>query len=74
MVYMKTVTENSSVGAHRGVGIRKCINALNIFKLVIKKLPLTLKRKLAAKEKGKLKLSYVAKSTYAAKTEQATNY
>ena len=56
------------------MGIRKYINALNIFKLVIKKLPLTLKRKLAATEKGKLKLSYVAKSTYAAKTEQATNY
>jgi len=56
------------------VGIRKCINALNSFKLAINKLPLTLKRKFAATEKRKLKLSYVAKSTYAAKTEQATNY
>ena len=59
------------------MGIRKCINPLNIFKLVIKKLRLTLKRKLAATEKGKLKLSiYVAKLT---KTEdinriKATNY
>ena len=52
MVYMKMVTENSLVGRDRGVGIRKCINALNIFKLVIKKLPLTLKRKLAATKKG----------------------
>ena len=34
------------------MGIRKCINALNIFKLVIKKLALTLKRKLAATKKG----------------------
>ena len=48
MFYVKMVTENSLGG---DVGIRKCINALNIFKLVIKKLPLTLKRKLAATRK-----------------------
>ena len=51
MFYVKMVTENS-LGGRGDVGIRKCINALNIFKLVIKKLPLTLKRKLAATKKG----------------------
>lgn len=50
MSYVKMVTENSLGGGD--VGIRKCINGLNIFKLVIKKLPLTLKRKLAATKKG----------------------